>query len=253
MTYDDDPRNRDAGRERGPYTPPDDDVPFRRGGFDTRGGKAPPVTLLVSAGLLLLLIIVVVLFYRSGVRSSTDAPPAVGVPVEGLKVEAPIEAQPVDPTAGVDVYDAAEPADTPPVFTPPPETPAPRPTPAPAPVTGGALPPAASTPATRPPATPAAPPVVAPAPAPAPAPRGAGGSSAVQIGAFSSTEVADREYAAVAARFPQFAQGAQKRVQEVTASNGSTVYRTTFSGLSREDAVAFCNALKAAGRDCLVR
>lgn len=247
MTYDDDPRNRDAGRERGPYTPPDDDVPFRRGGFDTRGGKAPPVTLLVSAGLLLLLIIVVVLFYRSGVRSSTDAPPAVGVPVEGLKVEAPIEAQPVDPTAGVDVYDAAEPADTPPVFTPPPETPAPRPTPAPAPVAGGALPPAA--PVTKAPATSAPAPVVAPTPAP----RGAGGSSAVQIGAFSSTEVADREYAAVAARFPQFAQGAQKRVQEVTASNGSTVYRTTFSGLSREDAVAFCNALKAAGRDCLVR
>lgn len=249
MTYDDDPRNRDAGRERGPYTPPDDDAPFRRGGFDTRGGKAPPVTLLISGAVLLLLIVAVVLFYRSGVRSSTDAPPAVGVPVEGLKVEAPIDAQPIDPTAGVDVYDAAEPADTPPVFTPPPETPAPRPAPSPAPVTGAALPPAATAPAAKTPTTPASPPVVAPAPAP----RGAGGSSAVQIGAFSSTEVADREYAAVAARFPQFAQGAQKRVQEVTASNGSTVYRTTFSGLSREDAVAFCNALKAAGRDCLVR
>ena len=81
----------------------------------------------------------------------------------------------------------------------------------------------------------------------------AGGSSAVQIGAFSSTAIADREYAAVAARFPQFASGAGKRVQEVTASNGSTVYRTTFSGLSRERATAFCNALKAAGRDCIVR
>lgn len=249
MTYDDDPRNRDAGRERGPYTPPDDDVPFRRGGFDTRGSKAPPVTLLISGAVLLILIVAVVAFYRSGVRSSTDAPPAVGVPVEGLKVEAPVDAQPVDPTAGVGVYEAAEPADTPPVFTPPPETPAPRPAPAPAPVSGAGLPPVTTPPAAKAPATPAPAPVVAPAPAP----RAAGGSSAVQIGAFSSTEVADREYAAVAARFPQFAQGAQKRVQEVTASNGSTVYRTTFSGLSREDAVAFCNALKAAGRDCLVR
>ena len=42
-------------------------------------------------------------------------------------------------------------------------------------------------------------------------------------------------------------------VQEVTAANGSTVYRTTFTGMSRDRAVAFCNALKAAGRDCIVR
>jgi len=75
----------------------------------------------------------------------------------------------------------------------------------------------------------------------------------VQIGAFSSTAIADREYAAVAARFGQYASGAEKRVQEVTASNGSTLYRTTFTGMSRERAVAFCNALKAAGRDCIVR
>ncbi|MNJ20132.1 Cell division protein FtsN [compost metagenome] len=75
----------------------------------------------------------------------------------------------------------------------------------------------------------------------------------MQIGAFSSTAIADREYAAVAARFGQYASGAEKRVQEVTTASGSTVYRTTFTGLSRERAVAFCNALKAAGRDCIVR
>ena len=67
------------------------------------------------------------------------------------------------------------------------------------------------------------------------------------------TAIADREYAAVAARFGSFASGAEKRVQEVTAANGSTVYRTTFTGMSRDRAVAFCNALKAAGRDCIVR
>ncbi len=61
------------------------------------------------------------------------------------------------------------------------------------------------------------------------------------------------QFAAVAARFPAFARGAQKRVQEVTASNGSTVYRTTFTGLSRDQAQAFCAAIKAAGDDCLVR
>ena len=41
-------------------------------------------------------------------------------------------------------------------------------------------------------------------------------------------------------------------IQNLSA-NGSTLYRTTFTGLSRERAVAFCNALKAAGRDCIVR
>ncbi|MBU2029011.1 MAG: SPOR domain-containing protein, partial [Alphaproteobacteria bacterium] len=107
-------------------------------------------------------------------------------------------------------------------------------------------------------ATPAAlaPRPAAPAPAaatPAPAAGAATGSASVQIGAFSSTEIADREYAAVAGRFGQYASGAQKRVTEVTSSSGSTLYRTTFSGLSRERAVAFCNALKAAGRDCIVR
>ena len=87
----------------------------------------------------------------------------------------------------------------------------------------------------------------------APASAAATGSSGVQIGAFSSTAIADREYAAVASRFGQYASGAEKRVQEVTAANGSTVYRTTFTGMSRDRAVAFCNALKAAGRDCIVR
>jgi hypothetical protein len=240
MSHDDD--HRAGGRERGAYTPPtDDDLPFRRsGGFDARQGpsaKAPPVTLIVSAIVLLLLIVAVVVFYRSGVRSSTDAPPAVGTPVGALKVEAPVDAQPIDPEAGVRVYrDGVEPADAAPTFAPPPEAVQPRP------------------------AAPVRPPVViqpgpggVTAPAPKATPPAAGGSSGVQIGAFSSTAVADREYAAIAARFPSFVSGTQKRVQEVTASNGSTVYRTTFTGLSRERAVAFCDALKAAGEECIVR
>lgn len=242
MSYDDDNRSRN----RGAYTPPtDDDLPFNRGGFDARRAppsKAPPVTLLVSAGVLLVLIIAVVLFYRSGLRSSTDAPPAVGTPVAQMKVEAPIDAQPVDPEAGVGLYDETSETPTAPEFAPPPETPLPRPAPRPI-----------ETAEATPPARPTAP---APRPAvetPAPVATGAGGSAAVQIGAFSSTAVADREYAAVAARFPSFARNATKRVQEVTASNGSTVYRTTFTGLSADDARAFCAAIQAGGGDCLVR
>lgn len=271
MSHDDHNRSSDP-RDRGAYTPPtDDDLPFNRGGFDPRrapAAKSPPVTLIISAVVLLLLIVAVVIFYRSGLRSSTDAPPAVGTPVGEMKAPAPIEAQPIDPEAGVNVYrDEAQSPDVAPTYAAPPEAALPRPAPQPLPpVTSTELPPArpASPPSLIPPAPaqrpaavapPAKAPVAAPAPTPATpaAPVAASGSSAVQIGAFSSTAIADREYASTASRFPQFARGAEKRVQEVTASNGSTVYRTTFTGLSRERAQAFCAAIKSGGGDCLVR
>ena len=232
---------RDPGHDRGAYTPPtDDDLPFNRGGYDPRrsggGGaaKAPPMTLIISGVVLLLLIIAVVVYYRAGPRSSNDAPPAVGTPVGEMTIEAPLEAQPIDPEAGIDVYDDAELPTTAPTFVPPPEAVQPRPaapapTPAPAPVT---------------------PP---PAPKAEPRPVATGGSSSVQIGAFSTPGLADREFSAVMARYPQFTSGGDKRVQEVTASNGSTVYRTTVSGLSRDQATGLCDAIKAAGGDCFVR
>ena len=43
------------------------------------------------------------------------------------------------------------------------------------------------------------------------------------------------------------------RSQEVTASNGSTVYRTTVTGLSQEQARALCGAIRASGGDCILR
>lgn len=238
-----DPYRPNPGRDRGAYTPPtDDDLPFNRGGYDPRrggggggGGKAPPMTLIISGVVLLLLIVAVVVYYRAGPRSSNDAPPAVGAPVGEMKAQAPIEAQPVDPEAGIDVYSEAEAPTAAPTFTPPPEAVQPRPAPRPVEVA---------------PATPTAPPAEKAAPRPA-AP--AGGSSGVQIGAFSTPAIAEREYAAVVGRYPQFTSGANRRVQEVTASNGSTVYRTTVSGLSRDQATGLCNAIKAAGGDCFVR
>ena len=269
MSYDDDHRgNPNSGRDRGAYTPPtgDDDLPFSRGGYDPRRApaqKSPPITLIVSAVILLLLVVAVVMFYRSGVRNNNEAPPAVGTPVETMKVEAPLDAQPVNPEDGISVYrDGGAPEGATPTFTEGPEQVLPRPAPSPEPATPpAALAPAAPAPAPAPApkaATPAPAPAPAPAPkaatpAPAPAPAAATGSSRVQIGAFSSTAIADREYAAVASRFGQYASGAGKSVEEVTTGSGSTVYRTTFTGMSRERAVAFCNALKAAGRDCLVR
>jgi hypothetical protein len=243
-----DPYRPNQGRDRGAYTPPtDDDLPFNRGGYDARragggggGSKAPPMTLIISAVVLLLLIIVVVVYYRAGLRSSNDAPPAVGTPVVQMKADAPLEAQPVDPEAGIDVYDAAEAPTAAPTFTPPPEVARPRPAPLPAGTTAPVAP--------RP--TPATPPVVKTEPR---TPATVGGTSGVQIGAFSTPSLADREFAAMVGRYPQFTAGAEKRVQEVTASNGSTVYRTTVTGLSRDQATGLCNAIKAAGGDCFVR
>ncbi|GAA0867578.1 cell division protein FtsN [Brevundimonas basaltis] len=238
-----DPYRPNPGRDRGAYTPPtDDDLPFNRQGYDPRragggggggGGKAPPMTLIISAVVLLALIIAVVVYYRAGPRASGDAPPAVGTPVGEMKGEVPLEAQPVDPTAGIEVYAETEAPGTAPTFVPPPEEAQPRPAPA-----AVETPPAAAPP---------------PARKAEPAPVATGGTSTVQIGAFSTPNIAEREYNAVVGRYPQFTEGGSRRVQEVTASNGSTVYRTTVNGLSREQATGLCNAIKGAGGDCIVR
>ncbi|GAA0655987.1 SPOR domain-containing protein [Brevundimonas lenta] len=254
-----DPYRPNHGRDRGAYTPPtDDDLPFDRGGYDARrgagggggGGKAPPLTLIISAVVLILLIVAVVVYYRAGPRTSNDAPPAVGTPVGQMKAQAPIDAQPVDPEAGIDVYSDVEAPTTAPTFTPPPEAVQPRPLPQP--VDAAPLPAPVAPPATRP-----APPPAATVPPPAkvePRPAApAGGNAGVQIGAFSTPALAEREYNATVGRYPQFTAGASRRVQEVTAANGSTVYRTTVSGLSREQATGLCSAIKASGGDCIVR
>ncbi|MDO9589319.1 MAG: SPOR domain-containing protein [Brevundimonas sp.] len=237
-----DPYRPNQGRDRGAYTPPtDDDLPFNRGGYDPRRGggggpKAPPMTLIISGAVLLILIIAVVVYYRAGPRASNDAPPAVGTPVGQMKADAPLEAQPIDPEAGIDVYNSADIPANPPTFVPPPEAVQPRPAPTPvetAPTREG--------------------PAIASPPKAEPRPAQVGGSSGVQIGAFSTPGLADREFAAIMSRYPQLTSGGDKRVQEVTASNGSTVYRTTVTGLSREQATSLCDAIKAAGGDCFVR
>lgn len=267
MSYDDDHRgNPNSGRDRGAYTPPtgDDDLPFSRGGYDPRrapASKSPPITLIVSAVILLLLVVAVVMFYRSGVRSSTDAPPAVGTPVETMKVEAPLDAQPVNPEDGIRVYrDAAEPEGTTPTFTPGPETPQPRPAPQPEPVPAAPAPapkaapvptPAPAAPAPAPKAAPAPAPKAAPAPAPAPAPSAATGTSRVQIGAFSSREQAEQQYSAAAGRHGGLTAGARRQIEAVER-DGKTLYRTSFGGLSRERATTLCNAIKASGGTCFV-
>lgn len=261
----------DYGRDRGAYTPPtDDDLPFQRGGYDPRGGYGgrggggggrgrPPITLIISAVVLIALIVAVALYYRAGPRGSNDAPGVIGQPVEEMKAQAPVDAQPVDPEAGIDVYAEAEAPGTPPTFAPPPEVVQPRPEPQETPVTTPARPQTPTRPIPARPIQPAPagvvtpptidPPMDNPSTSPAPPTR----SASVQIGAFSTPSLAQSEYSAVVGRFPQLTRGAQRRVQEVTASNGATVYRTTVSGLTPEDARSLCAAIKGSGGDCIVR
>lgn len=258
---------RGYDRDRGAYTPPtDDDLPFDRQGYDGRRGtgapynprgagrSGPPLTLIISGIVLLALIVAVALYYRAGPRASNDAPPAVGTPVGPMTAEAPVDAQPVNPEAGIDVYDDTVPPTTEtPTFVPPPEAVQPRPEP---------LPDATPAPA-RPRIRPApsdieiTPPIIdPPGPNPVenqPSPVPAGGRSAVQIGAFSTPTIAEREYNNVVTRYSRLSEGASRRIQEVQTSSGATVYRTTVNGLSREQATGLCAAIRDAGGDCLVR
>ncbi|WP_420471563.1 SPOR domain-containing protein [Brevundimonas sp. FT23042] len=241
-----DPYRPNPGRDRGAYTPPtEDDLPFDRGGYDPRrgsgpggpagGGRTPPLTLIISVAVLVVIILAVLVMKPWESASPDKAPPAVGTPVGEIKVDPPVDAQPVDPEAGIDVYSAGEPTTTAPTFVPPPEAVQPRPEPRAEP----------------------APPVTRPAPAPTKAepaaPATTGGTSGVQIGAFSTPAIAEREYGQVVGRYGALTRGASRRVQEVTSSSGSTLYRTTVTGLSREQATALCSAIKADGGDCIVR
>jgi cytoskeletal protein RodZ len=269
--------------ERGAYAPPHADAPLS---FDPRqperGARPLPLTLVLSVLVLAGLVAAIFWFYQSGVRQAGEAPPVVGTPVDGLKTAAPPSAQPQDPAAGLQVYqsDATAPLETlpEPKFAPPPEQPQPRPTtpvvvsqappvqPAPRPAapsaaTAQALKPAI--PATSPPPTvpvqkaPATPtPKPAPPPekkvAPPPAPTTSGGAM-VQIGAVSSTALADKAWNEAVAAAPGLAAGKGKSIERIER-NGGVLYRTAVTGFaSRAEATAFCDRLKAAGKNCFVR
>ncbi|HVI33148.1 SPOR domain-containing protein [Phenylobacterium sp.] len=267
-----------SDHERGAYTPPTTDAPLS---FDARqpvrGARPIPFTLIISALVLVALVVAIVIFYRSGVREAGQPPQTVGAPVAEMKAAPPAEAQPQDPAAGLQIYrsEAGQPPEAvPPQFTPPPEQPQPRPAPAPvvvAPPAAAPTQPVASGPALRPalpaaqaPAPKAAPPAqVAAAPpppapkaaptfAPAPAAKATGGA-AVQIGAVSSTALADKAWNDAVAAAPGLAAGKGKSVERIER-DGSVLYRTAVTGFAdRAQATAFCNRLKAAGKSCFVR
>ena len=255
MSHDDPfdtPPRGTGGHDRGAYTPPtEDDLPFDSAPYQQRpvrqsagfspAGSSPPWALIIAGLVLVGIVIAVIAYYSGGLRASEDAPGDIGNQVgQDMRVEAPINAQPINPEENITVYDGdSASTEAAPTFTPPPEAVQPRPEPRPEPRAE----------------TPAAPPVTTPPPAKKaePTPVPAGGSSSVQIGAFSTPGQAETEYNRIVGRYGRFTSGASRRVQEVTTSDGNTLYRTSVGGLSREQATGLCNAIKAGGGDCIVR
>ena len=233
-----------------------------------------PMTLIASGVVLLVMVGAVALFYQSGIRGANEPPRVVGESLPAVKGPPIAEARPLDASDNLQVYvDDANAGQAAPTFAAPPETPQARPTPTvmaandaaearsgvtvlrPAsPVAEAALPPAApvATPARVAPTPPPA--RVAPAPTRVAeaAPATTSGSSVVQIGAFSSAAIANREYAKVRAAFARYTSGRGKNVEPVER-DGQTLYRTAFTGFAKADAQAFCAALKSAGRACIVK
>lgn len=258
-----------SDQNRGAYTP-QSEAPLA---FDARHSRGPgerptPFALLASAGVLVILVIALAVFFLNG---SKDPGPAAPAPIDAMKTAPSVaDAKPATVT-GLQVYADGEPLAEAPAFTPSPEAPTVRPatpsapavvqpsTPAPAPVVEPAAP-ATVAPRQQPapraepaPATVAAARPAEPAPVRNPTPPPPTSTAQVQIGAFSSSSLADDGWNKVAGLLPAQMAGKTKRVEPVTA-DGRTLYRAAVGGFtSRQEAAAFCEALKSRSQACLVR
>jgi SPOR domain len=240
-----------------------------------RGRGPAPVTLIVSLLLLAVVAGGVFFMYRSGVRSAGQAPQPLGAPLGDVRAPAPPQAAQIpDAAAGLTIskQDPNAPAAAP-TLAPPPEAPLPEAPPAAARSAASVAPPP------PPPSDSAAgkgdaidrliaqagkPKAVAARDAAKAAgadtaedgPKDASDAAAkavVQIGAFSSEALADKEWSKAAAVAPGAMAGKGKRVVAVT-KDGATLYRTSITGFaSRDQAQALCGRLQAAGATCFVR
>jgi cell division protein FtsN len=278
-----------SDHDRGAYTPPSDRLSFDPREPVRSGGPAP-VMLIVSGLVLLVIVGGVFLLYRGGIRHKGDAPVAVGEPIAQMKSPAPPDANDIPAGLVISKVDASNMTAANATFAPPPEEPLPRPlpvqapsvvtsTPLPPPAAGApprlASPPAAPRPVATTPTKPSKPvtiasltddamaqkPVVKPPPAPpvapaavaTPAAASAAAGGWVQIGAFSSSALADKGWSDIAALAPAGMSGKGRKVEPVS-KDGKTFYRAYVTGFaSRDAAQAFCDKLKAAAKACFVK
>lgn len=242
--------------DRGAYTPPTDSPLTFDARRPVRGGGPNSSTLMISAIILVVLVAGAGFWlYKDGQRGATDEPRPVGAVVADAKGPPPVEAQPADEAAGLQIYKQDDLASSEPTFAPGPEPVQPRPAPQAlptVPVQSAALRPAQ--PATTAPAPkPVQVAVATPKPAAPVAPRATGGAAMVQIGAFSSEAMADRGWSDAAAVAPGLAAGKGKQVEAIDR-DGRTLYRTSVTGFStRAEAQTFCERLQGAGKTCFVK
>lgn len=248
---------QDNERDRGTYSPPtEDNLSYESRRQASR--DQTPITLIASGIVLVVLLLAVVLFYNSGLNSRKAD--ELGAPVGEYKDAGVEDARPLNDE---DLLEPT-PAEETPTFAQGTEEPRPREvineapppvSPIKGPLTSQTTPAPDAPVVTTPPAAPAAPaPAVVNASATETRPAAAaGGSAAVQIGAFGSREIADREYDAIAANYGLFLNGASKSIERIER-DGAVLYRTAFTGFaSKEKASEFCNVLKSAGKSCFVK
>ena len=252
-----------------------------------------PVTLIISGVILILLVAAMAAFFVHSAHETPAAPAAgetidaIKAPPPTVPEAKPVtepgvqigyaEGTPLPDTNGAAVAPTATPA-TPtapgaPTFTKAPEAPVTRPTAAaPAPkqpirteeeilaaATRAKPAPTAVVPKPAPvaakPAPVAAAPVAKPA-APAPKPITAApkaGAPMVQIGAFSTAQLAEQSWNGVASKIPGKIAGKTLSVEKAEV-DGKTLNRALVGGFaSKADAQSFCDALKAQGGVCSVR
>ena len=257
-------KDREDFGDRGTYSPPtEDNLSYESRRAPASRDKAP-VTLIISGICLVVLLLVVVIAYNYGMNKHGKIAPEIGDSLGDIKEGQVQDAQPLSDQDMSDTGIAT--------FAPGSEVPGARPAasastvdiaPLPAAPIEGPLPSqstasvaSSSLAPARIDAAPASSAVASSAAKPAEpvavAKPASTGSASVQIGAYTSTDIANAEYAKVASSYGLFVGGAGKRVEKVTTPNG-TFYRTAFTGLSADKAKSFCSALKASGHDCIVK
>ena len=267
-------KDRGDSGDRGTYSPPtEDNLSYESRRAPVSRDKAP-VTLIISGICLVVLLLVVVIAYNYGMNKHGKVAPEVGDSLGDIKEGQVQDAQPLSdqdlsdsgiatfapgsevpgarPAASASTIDIA-PLPAAPIEGPLPSqsTAASVATSSLAPARIDAVPAPASSAASSSVVKPAADKPAAATPVAAAKPASTSGAS-VQIGAYTSTDIANAEYAKVASSYGLFVGGASKRIEKVTTPNG-TFYRTAFTGLSADKAKSFCSALKASGHDCIVK
>ena len=78
------------------------------------------------------------------------------------------------------------------------------------------------------------------------------GSYGIQVGAYSKYDAAQKAAQSATKAAPQLLSEARILIDTQKMNNGSKLYRARVAGLSKTDAQAACQKLKANSTDCLV-